>query len=201
MKAKSPQHRRGPLKSATIRKRNNLTFRARDALKADLAASAEANQRSLSEEIEHRLENSFVYERVIGDVEDFRRRAIAAEARQHGYGTLHTPEGARHFAPGTHNLPQSGFVSPAEAAAPLPPPGLPKFSSSGRELPKMAAKADQAQKGGRHRKPSLARTIRTAKKLGATSVTTPDGFTLRFDGPASKEPTNPWLSPEAEKKH
>lgn len=41
------------------RKRNNLTFRLRDGLRTDLVAEASANGRSLSEEVEFRLELSF----------------------------------------------------------------------------------------------------------------------------------------------
>lgn len=41
------------------RKRNNLTFRARDSLKRQLNELAERNQRSISEEIEFLLERSF----------------------------------------------------------------------------------------------------------------------------------------------
>lgn len=47
------------MKSAMELKRNNLTFRARDGLRNELKAAAEANGRSMSEEIEFRLEQSF----------------------------------------------------------------------------------------------------------------------------------------------
>jgi hypothetical protein len=48
---------RGRPKIATPnRKRNNVTIRMRDALKATLEETAAANQRSVSEEIEHQLE-------------------------------------------------------------------------------------------------------------------------------------------------
>lgn len=122
---KKESKRGGKLKPPAQRKRNNLTFRARDQLKASLAAAAEINRRSLSEEIEHRLEKSFLYEQALGDVEEFKRRAVAAEAAARGYGTLHTPTGDRYFAPGTHNMPASGFITPQEAAAPQPAYGLP----------------------------------------------------------------------------
>lgn len=42
-----------------IRKRNNVTIRMRDALKAKLERGAEKNERSLSEEIAFRLDRSF----------------------------------------------------------------------------------------------------------------------------------------------
>src|SRR5262249_3635975 len=75
--------RGGRPKPAAQRKRNNLTFRARDQLRADLGAAAESNRRSLSEEIEHRLQPSFVYEKTIGDVQEYermRKRAIDVQA-------------------------------------------------------------------------------------------------------------------------
>src|SRR4051812_40741487 len=56
---KQRRPRGGQLKDPAERKRNNLTFRARDRLKASLEAEAGNNGRSVSEEIEHRLERSF----------------------------------------------------------------------------------------------------------------------------------------------
>jgi hypothetical protein len=52
--------RRGrPRMDLAQRKRANLTFRVRDELRARLEAAARVGQRSISEEIEHRLEASF----------------------------------------------------------------------------------------------------------------------------------------------
>src|SRR3712207_2785522 len=50
--------RGGQPKEPEERKRNNLTFRVRDRLKVDLEAAAAAGGRSVSEEIEHRLEQT-----------------------------------------------------------------------------------------------------------------------------------------------
>src|SRR5687768_15799373 len=71
------RQRGGQPKDPAERKRNNLTFRARDQLKASLAQQAKTNSRSLSEEIEHRLEMSFEWERGFRDVD-----AIVAEASE-----------------------------------------------------------------------------------------------------------------------
>jgi hypothetical protein len=49
------RRRGGQPKPPAERKRNNLTFRARDRLRTDLEKAAAAAQRSVSEEIEHRL--------------------------------------------------------------------------------------------------------------------------------------------------
>jgi hypothetical protein len=55
--AKEAKRSRGrPPKPSEARKRNVLTIRVRDRLKADLEAAAAENQRSLSEEAEFRLE-------------------------------------------------------------------------------------------------------------------------------------------------
>ena len=52
--------RGGQVKDPLERKRNNLTFRVRDELKSGLESEAAKNSRSLSAEIEYRLEQSFV---------------------------------------------------------------------------------------------------------------------------------------------
>jgi len=119
-----PKRRRGGQpKPAAERKRNNLTFRARDQLKADLEKAAEASNRSVSEEIEFRLGQAFQWEKVLGDVESFKarmsemQRRTEAERYRSGWGNLHW------FGPGTHDLPQSGLEDPnaPPPSATLPP--------------------------------------------------------------------------------
>lgn len=51
-----------------VRKRNNVTIRLRDQVKADLEAAAAKNQRSLSEEIEARMERSFRDDRLLPEI-------------------------------------------------------------------------------------------------------------------------------------
>jgi hypothetical protein len=43
---------------------------------------------------------------------------------------------------------------------------------------------------------SIARMIAQAEKSGrtVTSITTPDGTTIRFDEPTPSDATNPWLA-------
>jgi hypothetical protein len=43
------------------------------------------------------------------------------------------------------------------------------------------------------RRPSLGRIMKEARKAGATEITTPDGYTLKF-GPEPAETANPWLA-------
>lgn len=63
MKQAKPKKRRGGQpKPAAERKRNNLTFRVRDQMRADLEAAAAASGRSVSEEIEYRLTRDFSWE-------------------------------------------------------------------------------------------------------------------------------------------
>ena len=52
------QKRGRPRLNPAQRKRNNVTLRLRDELKQQLAEQAKANGRSLSEEMEYRLEYS-----------------------------------------------------------------------------------------------------------------------------------------------
>jgi hypothetical protein len=133
MTQERPKRRRGGQpKPAAERKRNNLTFRARDQLKADLEKAAAAANRSVSEEIEFRLGQSFQWEKVLGDLESFKariaemqRRTEAAERHRAGWGKIYDPTvpgGVRLFEPGTHNIPQSGFEDPN---APSPSVTLP----------------------------------------------------------------------------
>ena len=58
--------------------------------------------------------------------------------------------------------------------------------------PDLVAKREHAV---RRRKPGLRRLIAQAEKTGktVTSVTTPDGHTLRFGELPSSEANNPWL--------
>ncbi|MET3694583.1 Arc family DNA-binding protein [Methylobacterium goesingense] len=58
MASSEGRKRGGQPKPPEERKRNNLTFRARDELREQIRISAEASGRSVSEEIEHRLELS-----------------------------------------------------------------------------------------------------------------------------------------------
>lgn len=65
--AKTSKRGRGrPPKPVAARKRNNLTIRLRDQTKAAIEKQAADNQRSLSEEAEHRLERSFDFDAELG---------------------------------------------------------------------------------------------------------------------------------------
>src|SRR6266568_3531779 len=63
-----------PSMPAESRKRNNLTMRLRDDTKARLERAAAANQRSLSEEVESRVEWSVDHEQLLGQVFDLTYR-------------------------------------------------------------------------------------------------------------------------------
>jgi len=96
LEPRQKRRRGGQPKPAAERKRNNLTFRARDQLKADLEKAAAASNRSVSEEIEFRLGQSFQWEKVLGDLESFKawrgemqRQTEAAERYRAGWGKLH----------------------------------------------------------------------------------------------------------------
>ncbi|MCJ2086376.1 Arc family DNA-binding protein [Methylobacterium sp. E-005] len=70
-----PKKRGRPPKPAAERRRHNQTFRCNDEMLARLQAVADKNQRSISEEVERRLEESFSNENLL---EDLRSAAYAA---------------------------------------------------------------------------------------------------------------------------
>jgi hypothetical protein len=100
-----PRRKRGGQpKPAAERKRNNLTFRVRDNLRAQLQASADQHQRSLSEECEYRLEHSFAVEQRFRDLDEYEEKAKRLSRIRHG---LEPPPGK--------------FISEEEAAKPFQP--------------------------------------------------------------------------------
>ena len=68
--AKTKRKRGGQPKPPSERKRNNLTFRARDQLKTALESAAAVSGRSVSEEIEFRLNRDFSWEAGKQRIED-----------------------------------------------------------------------------------------------------------------------------------
>jgi len=125
-----PKRRRGGQpKPAAERKRNNLTFRARDRLRADLEKAASEANRSMSEEIEYRLGRALQWEKVLGDLETFRAQLaeykirLAEAERQRKLYDPSPPLGRGLFFPGMHNIPESGFEDPnaPPPSATLPP--------------------------------------------------------------------------------
>jgi len=79
------RRRGGQLKPAAQRKRNNLTFRTRDELRERLEKAAAASGRSVSEEIEYRLNRDFGWEATKGDITEMlaQARAQQSAARVH----------------------------------------------------------------------------------------------------------------------
>jgi hypothetical protein len=74
-----------PRIARSARKRNFVTMRMRDALKAQLEEAAEINQRSLSEEIENQLEELFLFRRMLpnfGRAGLFEQMAMLGDAMQ-----------------------------------------------------------------------------------------------------------------------
>jgi hypothetical protein len=124
------------------RKTTNLTFRTRPQLRATLEEAAQKAHRSVSEQAEYLITRAIEWERVLGDLEVFKQNLANAKTRAEegqrqteeverlraGWGRLYDPNlpgGVRWFAPGTHNLPQSGFVDPnAPPSQPALPPVL-----------------------------------------------------------------------------
>ena len=167
----SKPRRGGRPKPAAEKKRNNLTFRARDQLTSDLEKAAAAANRSVSEEIEFRLGQAFQWEKVLGDLEIFKanlakmkaqlaegeRQTEAAMRYRAGWGKLHdlsVPGGVVSFPPGMHNIPSSDFVDPnAPPAPPTLPPVLAEavraeVQSAVREILQEAGLLSQMKKSG-----------------------------------------------------
>jgi hypothetical protein len=65
----SPRSRGRPRVPDKARKRNNVTIRMRDELKGKVLHSADDQERSISQEIEYRLERSFTDEAAFGGPE------------------------------------------------------------------------------------------------------------------------------------
>lgn len=80
--AKVKKKKRGrPAKPVAERRRNNLTIRMRDVLRKGLSKSAVNNQRSLSEEAETRLEQSFLKDPTVAALKEISKI-------QHDHGVL-----------------------------------------------------------------------------------------------------------------
>jgi hypothetical protein len=166
-----PRPRGGQTKPAAERKRHNLTFRARDQLRSDLEKAAAAANRSVSEQIEYLLGRAFEWERVLGDLEAFKaelandkkhreeakRQNEMAQRYREGWGKMYDPNvpgGVVWFPPGTHNIPQSGFIDPnAPPSSPSLPPVLAQLvraevQSAVREILQEAGFLLQKKSGG-----------------------------------------------------
>jgi len=103
-----------------------------------------------------------------------------------------------------------GDIGPAPPHAPLsfyveygPDPSEPElrlFIASSASLPKLP----KPSKPRKPRKPTLRTLVTQAEKAtgkAVTSITTPDGTTLRFGEPEPTEATNPWLADLDKVKH
>lgn len=95
----TPKRRPGrpPLPDDQRKTGSNVTFRARAGLREQLTSAAEASGRSVSEEVEHRLSQSFVWEDAFGDAKNLlaRYRGFAADElkkalKQEGYTRIRT---------------------------------------------------------------------------------------------------------------
>jgi hypothetical protein len=86
MAEETPKRRPGGQpKPLAERKAHNFTFRGRPDLRGALAAKAEHNQRSLSEEIEHRLYRDLEREKIDQDIKKMHTAAFVMAVRQAGF--------------------------------------------------------------------------------------------------------------------
>jgi hypothetical protein len=72
---------------------------------------------------------------------------------------------------------------------------LEKLRSEQARAQKAEWKAIYGRAEKRVRKPSIAKLVERAEETGrrVTSITTPEGTTIRFDEPTPSDATNPWL--------
>jgi hypothetical protein len=73
-----PKRRGRPPKAEGLRRSGNFTFRLRDNLRAQLVVDAKAHERSISEEIERRVEASYEHEAL----EAMLRRVVREETHE-----------------------------------------------------------------------------------------------------------------------
>jgi hypothetical protein len=111
------------------RKTRSLTIRVLDALRQKLEEAAQASGRSVSEEAAYRMMLSFQLASELRDHSEI-VKSVDAELQgimvRRGWGKIIDPRyGGAVFIPPGHNIPQSGFITPQEAAAPQPAFGLP----------------------------------------------------------------------------
>jgi hypothetical protein len=151
----------------TARRRPNLTIRITEKMYGDLQAAAEVSGRSLSEEVEQRLERAAAWERVFESVEKF-KAAFKADTKQleygdteaalvrRGYGKVIDPQYGGHIwiPPERHQLPRSGFLDPT----PEEPNNPERTKKTEAEIERVKAELDEIER--------RVRTLRTDKAHG-----------------------------------
>ena len=118
--------------------RINATVRFSPSRHQDLKKAAEAAGRSVSEEVEHRMERLAHYEMVIAEVKEWQAKmAVNIEAAERSnleavllrrnWKKLHGASfnSGNWISPDNHNLPPGGFLSEEEAASFLKPAAQP----------------------------------------------------------------------------
>ncbi|MEQ9642504.1 MAG: hypothetical protein RIM84_20925 [Alphaproteobacteria bacterium] len=132
MPKEKPRGRGRPPLNPAERRRNNVTIRMRDALKDQLQADANANGRSLSEEIEVRLEASFgADDTAVGGAIEIIARVMRETGQHAGFTVDRTLEGASewYLDPFAFDQAAQGVHQVIEALRPpgkIVPPKFPK---------------------------------------------------------------------------
>jgi hypothetical protein len=158
--------------TGTVKKTDSLTFRTRPSMTADIEKAAAAANRSVSEQIEYWLGRAIEWERVLGDLEAFKahlansrerladeeRRIVEMNLQHKGWDKMYTRDGPVWFGPGTHNIPQSGFV---DSNAPPPAPSLPPLLATAVRAEVQSAVREMLEEAG---------LLSPKKKAGGTAA-------------------------------
>ena len=111
-----------------------IAGRVSEALYLQIKAAAEANGRSMSEQLAALAELAFKYQQALGEHDQWKADLVAKQKkidqgnyavalRRDGWAAINDPRygGTVYAPPGQFQLPKSGFLSEEEAAAPLQP--------------------------------------------------------------------------------
>jgi len=103
--------------------RINATVRFTPERYAGLKASADANGRSVSEEVEAQVERAAQYDGILAAMgksfEDIKRGNLEAALRAEGYTPVHSPAGEIWFPPGSPVERSPGFITEDESGQPV----------------------------------------------------------------------------------
>jgi hypothetical protein len=98
--------------------RINATVRFTPERYKDLKEAADYNRRSVSEEVEARIEKAFTYDTMLDamhtTVAQIKDGNIEAAFRAAGYTPEHLPDGGKRWVPKDYHAKQSGFIPPAD---------------------------------------------------------------------------------------
>ena len=145
-----------PAKAPTRGERVSLGLKVTADIKRRIDSAARASGRTQSQEAEHRIELSYHYEAVLGELEQAKKRVheialdnIETALRRAGFEKFLDLRYGGHvwLEPGRHDFPKSGWIDPNDNAPPRPPRIIPEpdLVNLVKELAKPIAEAVKAE--------------------------------------------------------